>query len=40
MIPDSIVINTADQRLWLSDSEGNSVEYTLVPVQEQDDDNN
>jgi hypothetical protein len=32
MIPDSIVINTADQRLWLSDSEGNPVEYTLIPA--------
>jgi hypothetical protein len=37
MLPDSIIINTTDHRLWLSDSEGNPVEYKLVPVQEQDD---
>ena len=37
MIPNSIVVNTADQRLWLSDENGKPVEYQLVEViQEQD----
>jgi hypothetical protein len=30
--PYNIVINTADERLWITDGEGNPVEYKLVKV--------